>query len=139
MFKARTRNPEVGDSGFGIIEIILSMFLLALIAMAFLPLLMQSLRVSVSNSTLATATQLVAQQMEELRALDPTCTTIQTYVSQTNADFEAAKFDANGQELQPRISPITCPAEPPLVTIRVWVTDSTNKTLSEATTLVLVK
>ncbi|MFO7691343.1 MAG: type II secretion system protein, partial [Cryobacterium sp.] len=51
---------DAREQGFGMIEIVVSMFLLALLSIAFLPLLVQSLQVSVQNARLATATQLAS-------------------------------------------------------------------------------
>ena len=56
------------QSGFGIIEIVISMFLLGLLATAFLPLLVQGLKQSAANATLATATQLANDQIELARS-----------------------------------------------------------------------
>ncbi|TFB96787.1 hypothetical protein E3O42_16750 [Cryobacterium adonitolivorans] len=50
------------------IEIVISMFLLALLAVAFLPLLVQGVKQSSANSTLAAATQLVNNEMELARS-----------------------------------------------------------------------
>ena len=50
------------------IEIVIAMFLLAVLALAFLPMLVHGLTQSVANSTLASATQLVTQQVEILRS-----------------------------------------------------------------------
>ena len=63
--------PSTGrdaESGFGIIEIVVAMFLLGLLTIATLPILVQGLRLSATNSTLATATQLANQQIEQVRA-----------------------------------------------------------------------
>jgi len=65
------------ESGFGMIEIVISMFLLALLAIAFLPLLVQGVQQSSSNATLATATQLVNDEMELARSRT-TCTSLTT-------------------------------------------------------------
>ncbi|KFF58463.1 hypothetical protein JF66_18375 [Cryobacterium sp. MLB-32] len=62
-----------GDAGFGLIEIAVSMFLLGLLAVAFLPFLVQGVKQSSANGTLATATQLVNRETENARA-QTTCT-----------------------------------------------------------------
>lgn len=60
---------SVGDDrGFGLVEIVISMFLLTLLAAAFLPLLVQGLKQSAANATLATATQLANDQIELARS-----------------------------------------------------------------------
>lgn len=55
------------DSGLGLIEIIISMFLISLLAIAFIPVLVSALRASELNSTVATATRLVAQAIDDAR------------------------------------------------------------------------
>lgn len=72
---ARLGRDTDHEVGFSLIEIIISMFLLALLAMAFLPLLVQGLKQSASNATLATATQLVNGQIELSRS-QTTCSTL---------------------------------------------------------------
>ena len=65
---ARLRVTSGDDRGIGIIEIVISMFILGLIATAFLPLLIQGLKQSAANATLATATQLANDQIELARS-----------------------------------------------------------------------
>ena len=128
-------DSDKSDAGFGILEIVVSMFLLALLAIGFIPLLMQSLRVAVSNSTLATATQLVAQQMEEIRAVGSRCSALQGYAGDVNAAAPT------GQQLRAHISEITCPSDTTVaatVSVQVWVTDLEGDTIAEASTLVFV-
>jgi prepilin-type N-terminal cleavage/methylation domain-containing protein len=62
---ARSINDE---DGFTLIEVMISLFLLALIAAALLPVLVQGLKIAASNATLATATQLANEQIESMRA-----------------------------------------------------------------------
>jgi type II secretory pathway pseudopilin PulG len=61
------------EQGFGMIEIVVSMFLFLILTMAFLPLLMQALQVSSINSSKALALQLASSQIEEVRASNGTC------------------------------------------------------------------
>ena len=65
---ARLHGASRDDRGFGLIEIVISMFLLGLLAAAFLPLLVQGLKQSAANATLATATQLANDQIELVRS-----------------------------------------------------------------------
>lgn len=55
------------DDGIGLIEIIISMFLISLLAIAFIPVLVSALRASEVNSTAATANRLVAQAIDDAR------------------------------------------------------------------------
>ena len=56
------------DDGFGMLEIVISMFLIGLLAVAFLPFLVQGLTQSGANRTLAAATQLLNTEFENARA-----------------------------------------------------------------------
>lgn len=122
------------EAGFGMIEIVVSMLLLSLLAIAFLPMLVTSLKVSVSNSTLASATQLVAAEMENMRSLGTTCADLADY-----AAVDPAVFDPHGRALQPHID-IVCSGEyPDTAPVRVYVTEvSTGETLADATTSIFV-
>ncbi|TFC27485.1 type II secretion system protein [Cryobacterium sp. TMT1-3] len=116
------------ERGFGIIEIVVSMLLLGLLAIGFLPLLMQSMRVSATNATLATATQLVEMQMEQIRDLDPTCQTLKTFKPTPPTDIRlTATVD------------VVCPAVGEVQTARVVVSvsDATG-VVSQAVTLIYV-
>jgi len=55
------------DAGIGLIEIIISMFLISLLAIAFIPVMVSAIRASTLNSTVATATRLVSQAVDEAR------------------------------------------------------------------------
>ncbi|TFD66916.1 hypothetical protein [Cryobacterium ruanii] len=118
------------------IEVVISMLLLSLLAIAFLPMLVTSLRVSVSNSTLASATQLVATQMESIRSRGTTCEPLRAHAATL-----PPLFDPHGRSLQPGFDPITCPATyPATVKVRAFVSEvSTGKTLADATTSIFVK
>jgi type II secretory pathway pseudopilin PulG len=64
-------------------EVVISMFMLALLALALLPLLISSAQLSSKNVTLTTATQLVNEQMDIVRGLAPTCSTITRFAGET--------------------------------------------------------
>lgn len=56
------------DAGIGLIEIVISMFLISLLAIAFVPVIISALRASELNSTSATATRLVSQAIDDARS-----------------------------------------------------------------------
>ena len=64
-----------GDEGFGLVEIVISMMLLAILATALIPVLVQGLQQAVSNATLASATQLANEKIEQARSWK-TCTDV---------------------------------------------------------------
>ena len=122
------------DNGFGVIEIVISMFLLALLASAFIPLLVQGLRQSAANATLATATQLANDQIELARSAKK-CTEL-TASTTTTMD------PRNVQLLVVRTVGASCTpiAENPVnVPVEVTVTRTdTGKVLAAAHTLVFI-
>lgn len=63
----RPANNVSADSGLGLIEIIISMFLISLLAIAFIPVMVSAIRSSSLNSTVATATRLVSQAVDNAR------------------------------------------------------------------------
>lgn len=115
-------NLDAGEQAFGLIEIVISMFLLALLAMAFLPLLITSLKTIVRSSTIATATQLVSQQMERARTIGNTCTALTAFAAETLA----AETDARGTKYQPSRTVGACPAIASSYPITVRVTISVS-------------
>ncbi len=60
------------DQGFSIVELIIAMFLLAIIAVALVPMLWQGIRFSQEQSDVATATREVNALVEAARD-NPTC------------------------------------------------------------------
>lgn len=130
------------ENGFGLIEIVVSMFLLGLLAIAFLPLLVTSMQTTVRNATIATATQLVDQQMEQARSLGAaggaTCSALAAMPSETTDD--------RGIRYQPTRTVAVCPAltsapanYPRTVLVRVAVsTPPSTVELVSATTLIYV-
>lgn len=129
----RLRDASGDDRGFGIIEIVVSMFLLGLIATAFLPLLIQGLKQSAANATLATATQLANDQIELARAatscadLVPTSTTV---VDPRNVPLLVAS--TIGSCAPASENPVSVP-----VSVTVTRTD-TGTVLAKASTLVFI-
>ena len=57
-----------GEEGVGLIEILISIMLLAILATALVPVLVNGLRQASSNATLATATQLANNELERARS-----------------------------------------------------------------------
>lgn len=56
------------EAGIGLIEIVISMFLISLLAIAFIPVIVSAIRASELNSTSATATRLVSQAIDDARS-----------------------------------------------------------------------
>ncbi len=122
------------ESGFGLIETTISMFMLAILAVLFLPLLIQGLQQSAANTTLATATQLVNEQLRLAQAAGPTCSSITALPAVL--DFT----DPRGVDIRVTRTVATCPVGSG--TVRVSVTairTDTSAALATAATLVLVR
>lgn len=83
------------DEGLGLLEIVISMFLIALIAIAFIPVLVSGLRASELNSTTATATRLVAQAVDAAHRAEPAnCSALQLVAGTTT------QVDAQGVTIE---------------------------------------
>lgn len=122
-----------GQGGFGLIEIVISMFLLALLSLALLPLLVQGLTQSKANATLATATQLVNDQIELVRSKTK-CSTLVGATSSVPAPQGVALTIT-------RTVGGTCPLTGYPITVPVGVTvtrTDTGAVVSSASTLVFV-
>lgn len=130
--------PDVREGGFGMIEIVISMFLIGILAIAFLPLLLQMVMISATNATRATATQVVAQQLERVGALGSSCSAVKEFAAVT----PAVVTDPRG-ELQPHLNleSFVCaePYAPRVVLLSISVTKvgSTNE-IAAAKTLILL-
>src|SRR5690606_14819869 len=82
------------DAGFGLVEIVVSMLILGLIAISFLPLLIQGVKVAAQNRVLATATQIVNDELEQARSLG-TCDELVLFGANSdheNSDYEVTRI-----------------------------------------------
>lgn len=135
-------NTSTLEDGFGIIEVVISLFLLSLISVSFIPLLVSSIKSTGTNTTIATATQIANQQIEGARAVrsptstTPSCLDITNFLSVTLASVT----DPRGVTLLPKWDPTSCPSSyPGVVRARISVTRSgASNTLAQATTLIFV-
>lgn len=129
------------ERGIGIIEIIVAMFLLALLLLSFAPVLVNTIKLSARNTSIATATQIVGQQIETARALrsitltDPSCTDIQAFVSAGQTET-----DPRGVKMTTSWTSSGCPATAPwAVYLRVKVTETgASSALASANTVILM-
>ena len=128
MSAIRSAEPVKGMAGFGIVEVIVSMFLLSIMAMAFLPVLVQSLQVSKVNASIATATQLLSADLDRARASGPVCGFNHLATPPEDDAFTVAGSWG------------TCTVDrPSTLSYKSTVKDAaTNEVLAEAVTLILV-
>ena len=128
--RVRVRNS---DPGFSLVEILVAMMLLAVLALAVLPTLVAGLRTASTNTTLATSTGLVNQQLEDARSRS-TCGALAA------PPFSAT--DTRGAVLTVTRSVPICPVGgyPRAISVSISVTRAaTGVTVSSASTLVYVE
>ncbi|MCU1545957.1 MAG: hypothetical protein JWP30_1057 [Homoserinimonas sp.] len=126
---------ESDEFGVGMVEIVVSMLVLAVLAMSFLPLLIQGIKVSASNATLVTATRIVHDEMEQVRTLT-TCASVTPTPTPS-----PTVTDPRGVQLAVKRTVGPCPVSFP-GTRKVTVEVSRGippKVLASATTLVFVE
>lgn len=130
----RLGSERARDDGFGLVEIIVSMFVLATLAIALLPVLVTGIKQSAVNSTLATATQLVNRQMQLAQSSGSVCANLGSLAGTT------ALTDNRGVIISVTTTVGTCPAGVGTVEVSaVAVRTDTGNTLAEAQTLVFVQ
>jgi len=121
------------DAGFSLIEIVVSMFLLAALAIMFAPLLIQGLKQSAANATMATATQLVNERLRTAQTAGPSCSAVSALDG--SSDFT----DPRGIVIRVTTTVGECPAGRGTVAISVAaVRTDTSAQLADAASLVLV-
>jgi type II secretory pathway pseudopilin PulG len=134
------RSNSCNEGGFGVVEIVVAMFLIGLLAVAFLPILVQSVRVSDTNVTIAEATQVVAQQLERVGAAGSSCSAVKAITASDPAPVATSRGSLQ-PHLRLNLPPTDVCAEPHLrvVQLRVWASFSgSNDELAAAETLILL-
>lgn len=130
---------NASDGGFGLVEILVSMTLLALIMMALAPVLISSFRMAANNSTIAFATQAVNERVELARAASGSCADFQAFV----AIPAPTVFDARGVEIRLEQTPapaatLTCPGAGVQMFGVIAFSQVTGEQLAEAQTAIAV-
>jgi len=135
------RDPS--DTGFGLVEVIVALFMLAILSIAFLPLLIQGLTLSADNATRATATQILHDRLETVRTQSVKCDALYSAI---NGTATSPTVDPRGISFQVKTLVATCPTPaasyPGTIKVTVEVRrldDLTGTPLASATTLVFVK
>ncbi|GAA5204606.1 type IV pilus modification PilV family protein [Microbacterium jejuense] len=86
------RGRSVDAAGFSLVEVIIAMVIMGVIALALIPILFQGIRLSLEQSSVATATRQLYAIVEEARE-SPTCgaltsaTASQVFRDGANRDF----------------------------------------------------
>ena len=125
------RDP-IEDDGLGMVEIVVSMFMLALLAIAFLPVLITGVQSTARNAVQATATQLARQSVESARSGSyATCAAL------LGLRGTVTEPDGRGGSLQV-IRTVTCDesdGQPEIVTVVVRAAAGERAVLARSTTL----
>jgi prepilin-type N-terminal cleavage/methylation domain-containing protein len=136
MLVAADIDNSSSDDGFGLVEIVVSIFILAILSLALLPLLINGVKQTTKNVTLAAATQLVDKQIDLAQSSGSTCATITSALGSS-----ATSTDSRGVSLV-MTTGATCPAtvsSPSTLTVTVKVTrGTTGPILAQASTLVYI-
>lgn len=133
-------HPDQRDSGFGLAEAIVAMMIIAILSIAFLPVLITGLKTSTANTTRAIAIQVLAQELEQLRNSGSSCTAVKTFMAATPAPIANQQGTLQASRLINLPASDVCSA-PYLrtVSVRLRVTDtSTAEVLAEAHALVVL-
>ena len=124
------------EDGFTLVEMVVSMVLLGILAAAFLPMVTQAMYSAASGSTVATATRLVSDQLETVRATPLTsCPTTST---DPHGTVVATTQALAGVELQTRTRYEGTCTDPGIVRYVVWVTRAEAPTVPVATSTTIV-
>jgi len=131
------------EDGLGLVEVVIAMFVMALIAIAFLPFLATNYTAIARNSEIASATQLLAKQFDELRTLTSletpaTCAALTAFEERVSA---ADVLDVPSRDLHLTVErEFECPtALPRTAAFVISVHDEDGKRLAEASTIVYVR
>jgi len=89
------------DDGFGLVEVIIAMVLLAIIAMALLPALWNGIQYSAEQSSVASATRYLNAVMEQLRDADGSCTDLRDMLADSSI---TTAYDGRGGTVTVRIT-----------------------------------
>ena len=73
------------DKGFSMVEIVVSMFLIGIIAVSVLPVLIQALKASAANITVATSNQMINEEMDAARGAVRNCDELQEFLANTRS------------------------------------------------------
>lgn len=119
------------ESGLTLVEVVVAMVLLMIVALAFLPLVLQTSTAAARGATLTTASRMVGEQLEAVRAAPTT-----RCVDQAGA-VVATTDDPRGGRFEARTAVVGGCTGASILQLSVWVTHSSSPTgprLAEATT-----
>ena len=119
------------ESGFSITEVIVAMFLLAVVAVALLPALWQGVKFSSEQSAVATATRELNALVEEARDA-PTCAGL------SSVAISKSVTDGGGRTITTSGTVGTCPSVSKTVKLTLTAVSSGGATLATTTAVIYV-
>lgn len=129
---------KCADEGFSLVEVIIAMFLLAVLSLAVLPLIIGATRLSVTNKDLVAATTFANSQLAPIRDAFPVNPGSPTKCSDLQARAVASVIDPAGTGLVATVVVGACPtAYPGSVAVTVTVKEGSS-TLVKLPTRILV-
>lgn len=132
------RRRHSGDAGFSMIEIVVAMFVLAVMSIGLLPLILGTIQTSVLNRQLVAATTLAGTSLDDARrvaASTPSCAALTTW----RAGLVTGTPTADGSIVEATVG--SCPTAFPgtvLVSVRVRSAADSTATLAALQTKVIV-
>lgn len=129
-------------SGFGMVEILVSLILLGILSTTLIPIFITSIKLAQLNAVVTRGTQVVNQQLDLARAqarTTPTCNAIKALKVNSTA-----LSNPNAPEAEPLHYATTigaCPTSYPgtvMVTVTVTRDDTGNSVVTDGSTLVIV-
>lgn len=125
-----------GDSGFSLVEVVIAMLVLALMAMAFLPVLLGAMRTNGVNRNIVSATSVANALIADARREGTSgCAAVGTWAARSDLAPATSGFTVNATRA-------SCPSSLPAavkLTVVVRPADDPASTLIELTTKIMVE
>lgn len=127
----------LSDRGVSLVEVVVAMFVLALLSLALIPALIASIKQSASNSILSSATHILSARLDQARGQSSTCSAVTELANATIPDVK----DSSGVYLRVSQQIGSCPTSyPGTVTYSVSILRvDTQASLVSATTKIYVQ
>jgi len=130
---ART-NLSKSEAGFSLVEIVVAIFILAVLSLALIPALVVGVQQAKNNAVIAAATEMLTSRLDDSRGQASSCQAITSFAASTVAD----QVESHGVSLHLTQVLGGCPSSyPGTVTYTVTVTrQDTGAVLATASTLI---
>lgn len=134
---------DQNQEGFSLVELIVAMFLLAILALAVLPLMITATKTSTVNRSLVAATTFANSQLAPIRTSYPNDSTTSSCAALRSAFVKTGTVDPAGTGLLADVAVSACPVAAALpgtvtVTVTVYRASAPTPALVSLPTLVLV-